>query len=59
VSDPELRDRVAAAVAELDGLAATPLAGHHDRLDRAHEVLHRALQDDPDPPRSGHGQARH
>ncbi len=40
-----------AALTELDDLAERPLAEHHDRLVRAHEALHDALErrDDADP----------
>lgn len=45
------RDReaeVAAALADLEGLADVPLDQHHERLARSHEVLHRALSDPND-----------
>lgn len=48
---PETGDaEIDGALAQLADLGSMPLGEHHDRLARAHEVLHSALDrtDDPD-----------
>ncbi|MFP5282050.1 MAG: hypothetical protein ACLGIF_01205 [Actinomycetes bacterium] len=49
---------VRAAVADLEGLADTPVVGHHDRLARAHEILQRTLQEGGSVP-SENAETRH
>ena len=41
------------ALLALGDLGATPLPEHHDRLARAHEVLHSALQREDEPTEPG------
>jgi hypothetical protein len=41
------------ALLGLGELAATPLSEHHDRLARAHEVLHSALEREEEPVEPG------
>ena len=41
------------ALRDLPELSSTPLAEHHDRLARAHEALHVALERSGDEPDSG------
>jgi hypothetical protein len=41
------------ALQSLPGLQSTPLAEHHDRLARAHEALHVALERSGEEPDSG------
>lgn len=41
------------ALQGLDDLPSTPLAEHHDRLARAHEALHVALERSGDEPNPG------
>ena len=42
-------DQVDLVLAGLDGIADEPLANHHDRLEAAHEALHRVLIDENNP----------
>ena len=44
------------ALRELADLASAPLSDHHDRLAKAHEALHEAL--DPPEDQSGHAERR-
>ena len=49
--EPPLTDDAAIdeTMLALSELAETPLSEHHDRLARAHEVLHSALQREDEP----------